>query len=268
MTPTPTAKRTDAPVDDVPAADVRGTSSPLTRVLGALAGLGAIFVAWMGLVVSPPDVVQRDAVRLIYVHVPIVTWMYVAVFACAIASGMWLRKRTDGWDTLAAAAGEIAAVFTALGLITGAIWGRPTWGVYWVWDARLTSTAILMVLLLGYLALRRYPAEPEARSRMSAVLGLLLVPNAAIVHYSVDWWRGLHQDATVSKIDVSIEGDMLFTLTAAFVVTGLVFAWLLVHRFRTGWLERGAERHHLDAALADRRADADPSAGVSVGGTR
>lgn len=248
------------------AAATATTSSPLTRVLGSLSVLGVVFLAWMGLVVSPPDVVQQDAVRLLYVHVPAVTWMYVAVFACAFASAMWLRRRTDGWDTLAAATGELAVVLTALGLVTGMVWGRPTWGVYWVWDARLTSTAILFVLLLGYQALRRYPAEPEARSRMSAVLGLLLVPNAAIVHYSVDWWRGLHQDATVSKMDASIEGSMLFTLGVGFVVMGLVFVWLLVHRFRTGWLERRAELHHLDAALADRRADADPEAGVTVGG--
>jgi len=244
------------------------TASPLTRVLGILSAVGLGLVAWLGLVSSPRDAVQKDAVRLMYVHVPSVTWMYVAVFVCAFASFMWLRKRTDGWDTLAASAAEIALVLTALGLFTGSVWGRPTWGVFWVWDARLTSTAILFVLLLGYQALRRYPADPESRSRMAAVLGLLLVPNAAIVHYSVDWWRSLHQDATVSKIDVSIEGNMLFTLAVSFVVMGVVCAWLLVHRFRTGWLERAAERHHLDAALAERRADADPSAGVAVGGAR
>jgi heme exporter protein C len=250
------------------ASPASSTASPLTRVLGTLSAVGVAAVAWLGLVASPPDRVQQDSVRLLYVHVPAVTWMYLAVFVCAGASLMWLRKRTDGWDVLAAAAAEIATVLTALGLITGSVWGRPTWGVYWVWDARLTSTAILFVLLLGYQALRRYPADPQSRSRMAAVLGLLLVPNAAIVHFSVDWWRGLHQDATVSKIDVSIEGLMLFTLAVSFVVMGVVCAWLLVHRFRVGWLERGAERHHLDAALADRRADADPSAGVAVGGAR
>jgi len=244
------------------------TASPLTRALGLLSLVGLAVAAWLGLVASPADAVQRDAVRLMYVHVPAVTWMYIAVFVCALASFMWLRKRTDGWDVLAAASAEIGLLLTGLGLFTGSVWGRPTWGVYWVWDARLTSTAILFVLLLGYQALRRYPAEPEARSRMTAVLGLLLVPNSVIVHYSVAWWRSLHQDATVSKIDVSIEGLMLFTLAVSFVVMGVVCAWLLVHRFRVGWLERSADRHHLDAALADRRADADPSAGVALGGAR
>lgn len=252
-----------------PAVDpATSTASPLTRTLGTLAIVGIVATAWLGLVASPRDRVQLDSVRLMYVHVPAVTWMYIAVLACAVASGMWLRKRTDGWDVLAAASAEIALLLTGLGLVTGSVWGRPTWGVYWVWDARLTSTAILFVLLLGYQALRRYPAEPQARSRMAAVLGLLLVPNAMIVHFSVDWWRSLHQDATVSKIDVTIEGLMLFTLAVSFVAMGVVCAWLLVHRFRVGWLERSAERHHLDAALADRRADADASAGVAVGGAR
>lgn len=260
-TPTPTA-------GPAPAAPATSTASPLTRALGVLSLVGLAAATWLGLVASPRDAVQEDAVRLMYVHVPAVTWMYIAVFVSAFGSFMWLRKRTDGWDVLAAAAAEIALVLTGLGLFTGSVWGRPTWGVYWVWDARLTSTAILFVLLLGYQALRRYPAEAHARSRMSAVLGLLLVPNAMIVHFSVDWWRSLHQDATVSKLDVSIEGLMLFTLGLSFVVMGVVFTWLLVHRFRLGWLERSADRHHLDAALADRRADADPSAGVAVGGAR
>lgn len=248
--------------------EVSSTSSPITRVLGGLTIVGVAFVAVMGLVVSPPDVVQRDAVRLLYIHVPIVTWMYVATFICSLASAMWLRKRTDGWDTLAGAAGELAAVLTALGLVTGMLWGRPTWGVYWVWDARLTSTAMLMVLLLGFLALRRYPVDPDTRARMSAVLGLLLVPNAMIVHYSVDWWRSLHQDATVSKMDVSIDDTMLFTLMAAFAVATIGFTWLLIHRFRVGWLERRAEGRHLDEALAARRADEDTSAGISIGGEK
>ncbi len=266
MTATPTTPASTTTGGPDPAEDQgpTSTSSRLTRTLGWLALAGTAFVTWMGLVASPPDVEMQDSVRLMYVHVPAVTWMYVAVFGCAFASAMWLRRRTDGWDVLAASCAEVATVLTGLGLITGAVWGRPTWGVYWVWDARLTSTAILFVLLLGYLALRRYPAEPEARSRMAAVLGLLLVPNAAIVHYSVDWWRGLHQDATVSKLDVSIEGSMLFTLATSFVVAGIVVAWVTVHRFRTGWLERRAESHHLDAALAARRADADASAGIDV----
>ena len=244
------------------------TSSRLTRTLGWLSIAGAAFLAVLGLVVSPADVLQRDSVRLMYVHVPVSTWMYVGVVLCALGSVMWLRKRTDGWDALAASAAEVATLLVGLSLVTGMVWGRPTWGVYWVWDARLTSTAILFVLLLGYQALRRYPTDAASRSRMSAVLGLLLLPNAAVIHYSVDWWRSLHQGPTIKRLDATIEGSMLFTLFTGFVVIGLIAAWLLVHRFRLAWLERRAEQHQLDAALADRRADTDPSAGVALEGTR
>jgi heme exporter protein C len=263
---TPTPK----PSTDVPPRRDTGasTSSRLTRVLGWLSTVGVVALAVMGLVVSPADVIQQDSVRLMYVHVPAATWMYAGVFLCSFASFMWLRKRTDGWDTLAAASAEIAAVLVAIALVTGMVWGRPTWGVYWVWDARLTSTAVLFVLLLGYMALRRYPTDPVSRSRMSAILGLLLVPNAAVIHYSVDWWRSLHQGPTIKRLDATIEGSMLFTLFLGFVVVGIVAAWLLVHRFRLAWLERRAERHQLDAALAERRADTDPSAGVAIGGPR
>ena len=247
---------------------IETTASPLTRVLGTLSLVGVAVLAVMGLVVSPADVVQEDSVRLMYVHVPVSTWMYAGVALCTVSSVMWLRRRTDGWDALAAAAAEIAAVLVGLSLITGMAWGRPTWGVYWVWDARLTSTAVLFVLLLGYLAVRRYPADPEARSRMSAIVGLLLLPNAAVIHYSVDWWRSLHQGPTIKRLDATIEGSMLFTLFLGFVVIGVIAAWLLVHRFRLAWLERQAEQHQIDAALADRRADTDPSDGVAVGSTR
>jgi heme exporter protein C len=244
------------------------TSSDLTRALGWLSVVGVVALVVMGLIVSPADIRQADSVRLMYVHVPVSTWMYVGVAITTLGSIMWLRRRTDGWDALAASAAEITTVLVGLSLVTGMVWGRPTWGVYWVWDARLTSTAILFVLLLGYQALRRYPTDAASRSRMSAVLGLLLLPNAAVIHYSVDWWRSLHQGPTIKRLDATIEGSMLFTLFLGFVVFGVLGAWLLVHRFRVAWLERRAEEHHLDAALADRRSDTDPSAGVAVGGTR
>ena len=259
MTPSTSAPQTST---------ASSTSSKLTRILGWLAAVAVAFLAVMGLVVSPADVLQQDSVRLMYVHVPVSTWMYAGVLLCSLSSAMWLRKRTDGWDTLATAAAEIAALLVALSLVTGMLWGRPTWGVYWVWDARLTSTAVLFVLLLGYLAVRRYPTDPASRSRMSAIVGLLLLPNAAVIHYSVDWWRSLHQGPTIKRLDATIEGSMLFTLFLGFVAIGLVAAWLLVHRFRLAWLERQAEQHQVDAALADRRADADASAGVALGGSR
>jgi heme exporter protein C len=237
------------------------TGSRATRVLGLLILLGSVLGAYLGLVTSDPEVVQGDAVRLFYVHVPVVSLMYVPVLLCTVASVMWLRRRTDGWDALASSSAEVAAVFVALGLVTGALWGEITWGTYWTWDARLTSTALLFLLLLGYLALRRYPAEPESRSKISAVVGILLVPNAILVHYSVSWWRSLHQDAT-RGFDTSMEGNQLTTYAVAQAVFVLVLIWLSIHAFRNAWLALQAERSDLEHALAERVADDDPTGGM------
>jgi heme exporter protein C len=184
---------------------------------------------------------------------------------------MWLRRRTPGWDALAVAGAELGVVFGALTLLTGSIWGKPTWGTFWTWDARLTSTSLLEVLLIGYLAVRRVDPSPSGGSARASILGLLLFPNVLIVHYSVDWWRSLHQPATITRLDPTIEGTMLFTLMLGIAVFSLVFAWLLVHRFRVGWLEEQAERTGLEQSLAARRAEAsvdpDPApAGAGVGG--
>jgi heme exporter protein C len=168
---------------------------------------------------------------------------------------MWLRKRTAGWDALAEAGAEVALVFSVLTLGAGSLWGRPTWGTYWTWDARLTSTAVLVALLIGYLALRRLELDPDARSTRAAVLGLLLVPNVVVVNRSVEWWRSLHQKSTLVRLDPTIEGNMLVALMVGFLALGLVFAWMMVHRFRIAWLEQQADRLDLDAALAERRAE-------------
>ena len=248
------------PTPDVPA----HTGSTATRALGVLALASTVLLALYGLVWSPADVEMEDSVRLMYVHVPSATYLYVGCFITTVASGMWLRKRTPGWDALAGASAEIALVFSAITLGTGSLWGRPTWGTYWTWDARLTSTALLAALLAGYLALRRLDVDPDARSTRAAVLGLLLVPNVIVVNRSVEWWRSLHQDSTLVKLDPTIEGDMLVALMVGFLAMGLIFAWLLVHRFRVAWLEYQSERIDLDVALAARRAEATGEAGAGA----
>jgi heme exporter protein C len=225
-------------------------------VIGLLALAGLALLALYGLVISPADREMEDAVRLMYVHVPSATYLYVGCFITTLASGLWLWKRTPGWDALAEAGAEVALVFSFVTLLTGSLWGRPTWGTYWTWDARLTSTAVLTALLVGYLALRRLDLDPDARSTRAAVLGLLLVPNVVVVNRSVEWWRSLHQDSTLARIDPTIEGDMLVALMVGFLALGLVFTWLMIHRFRVAWLEQQADRVDLDAALAARRAEA------------
>jgi heme exporter protein C len=244
------------PAVDPSGADVPAhTGSPVTRVLGVLAAVGTVALAIMALAVTPADEVQGEAVRMLYIHVPAAIAMYLCVVLLGLGSAMWLWRRTAGWDVLASASAELGLVFTSLVLVTGMLWGRPTWGVYWVWDARLTSTALLAVLLAGYLALRRVPSDPVSRSRRAAIAGLLLVIDLPIIKWSVDWWRTLHQDETLTIPDAKIDGIMLFTLFLGMVVGLLVTTWLLIHRFRVAWLEQEVEHGGLDLALAERRAE-------------
>ncbi len=241
-----------------------GTGSVATKVLGVLALVGIALLGFLSFVVSGPDTELGETVRLIYVHVPSATLAYVGCALVTFGSAMYLWKRTQGWDVLAHAAAQLAALYTALTLATGSLWGRPTWGVYWVWDARLTSTAMLLLLLLGYLAIRRVPADAGLRAKRSAVLGCLLVPNVIIVNRSVEWWRTLHQKSTLVQLDPRIEGWQLFTLFFGFVVGGLVFAWLLIHRFRVVWLEQELEESGLAVAIEERRAEAGLTAPAEV----
>ena len=243
------------------------TGSKATRALGALSLAGLALLLGYSLVWSPADVVQGDAVRIMYVHVPTAIVAFGACGITSLASAMWLRKRSEGWWVLGGAAAEVGLVFTGLCLLTGSIWGRPTWGTYWDWDPRITSTTLLFILLVGYLALRQVDNESgdaAQRGMRGAIVGLLLLPNVAIVHYSVDWWRSLHQPATITRLDPTIEGTMLFTLVLGIAVFSVVYVWLLLHRFRVGWLEERAGDRGIDQALIDRRAEA----GVGSGGSQ
>lgn len=233
-----------------------GTGSRGTRVLGALTLVGLALLAFLALVASPADAEMGDTVRLMYVHVPVVTAAYLGVLLATVGSVLVLWKGSEWWDLVSAAAIEVATVFTALTLATGMIWGRPTWGVFWVWDARLTSTAMLLLLMLGYLAVRRTTDDPAARAKRSAVVGLLLLPNVVIVNRSVEWWRSLHQDPTLITLDPKIDGLQLFTLVFGIALASVLFVWLLVHRFRLAWLQQRAEEADLGIAIAARRAEA------------
>jgi heme exporter protein C len=239
------------------------TGSTATRGLGAVVLVGAVALLAFGLLFSDPDVIQQDAVRLMYVHVPAAICMYLGVGALGLGSAVWLKRKTEFWDLLAVAGAEIGALFTALTLLTGMLWGRPTWGVFWVWDARLTTTALLLVMLIGYLALRKLPGDATVRARRASITGLVVVLDLPLIHYSVEWWRTLHQGATISRLDPQIDGLMLFTLMLGMVVGALAFTWLMIHRFRVAHLEEQVEQHGLDVALDARRAEAGRPAGGS-----
>ena len=232
------------------------TGSVATRRLGVLALLALGVALAFGLVFSGPELEQRDAVRLMYLHLPSILIAYLGFFITMVGSIVYLRSGSTFWDLLAGAAAEIGVVFSAFLVISGALWGRPTWGVYWQWDPRLTSTTVMFLMYLGYLALRRLDLPPDVRSRRAAVLGIVSFANVIVVRYSVQWWRGLHQGQTLG-VDTQLDGLMLFSLFLAAVAFLLVAAWLLIHRFRVAWLEHQVERLSFQRALAERRGDVD-----------
>ena len=235
----------------------------LTPVLAVLTVGSLAILAVLGLWVAPPDALQGDAQRLMYVHVPVVMVAYLAFGVTTLASVLYLWKRTrhPQWDRLAAASAEIGVLTTALTLALGSLWGRPVWGVWWTWDARLVTTAVLLFLYLGYLALRRTISDPDVRARRSAFAALIAFVDVPIVHYSVEWWRSLHQESTLlpdGRLDPQIEGDMLIALLWGIGALLITYAYLLVQRYRLAALEEGFEGRALEAAIAERRAEADP----------
>lgn len=232
-----------------------GTGSGGTRVLGAISLIGVAVVAFLAFIATPADSDMGDVVRLIYVHVPIVSIAYLGILIATVGSIAFLWKKSEWWDLVAASAAEVSTVFIGLTLVVGMIWGRPTWGVYWVWDARLTSTLVLFLLLLGYQAVRRTSVDPLVRGKRAAIVGLLLLPNVVIVNRSVEWWRSLHQEPTLLRLDPTIEGLQLFTLMLAMAVVAVLFVWLTVHRFRLAWLQDRVDRRWLVDAIDERRSE-------------
>jgi heme exporter protein C len=234
-----------------------GTGNRTTRVVGLAALLCVGLLLVFGLVVTPPDVVQGQLVRLIYVHPAVSTWAFAAFGVTALASMLylWPRTRSRLWDLVAGASAEIGVVLCALSLATGSIWGRPSWGVWWTWDARLTLTALLCALFLGYLALRRTGGVIESRSKRSAIAGVLFAVVVPIDHYATEWWRTLHQGDTLLRANPLIHGSQLYTMLLSFLTFGLIYAWLLLHRFRLEQLEERLETDGLEQALAARRAE-------------
>jgi heme exporter protein C len=228
------------------------------RLLGPVTLVLLALTFWLGLWVTPPDKVQGNLARLLYVH-PAIAWvaLYVSFGTATIASALylWRRSRSIVMDRVAHCAMEISVVFILLTLITGSIWGRPTWGVWWAWDARLTSTAILGVFALAYLALRRANDDPELRARRSAVFAIVAAINVPIIHFSVDWWKTLHQGATVFTQDgnLLVHGIMLWTLFISLFAFTLLFFWLLRARYRLEVMRSERFNASLDEALAERR---------------
>ncbi len=192
-----------------------------------------------GLVLAPSDYQQGDSYRIIFIHVP-AAWMSMFIYMVMAGAGaiglVWKIKLAD---IMAASCAPIGASFTFLALVTGSLWGKPMWGTWWVWDARLTSELMLLFLYLGYIALQAAIDDTRTAARASTVLALVGVVNIPIIHYSVVWWNTLHQGATVTKLGApSIATSMLIPLLVMALAFKLYFITVVMMRARTTLLER------------------------------
>jgi len=219
--------------------------------LGFAAAVLLLATVVIGLAVAPPDAVQGDVQRLMYVHVPAAWLAYLSFFVVFVASIAYLRTGRTRWDRMAAASAEIGVVFTALTIALGSLWGKPVWGTWWTWDPRLTTTAVMLLIYLGYMAVRRLPDSPTRRGRWSAVVGIVGFVDVPIVHFSVVWWRSLHQPATVLRPGApTIAGSMLAALLLGVLAFSVLYAYLMTLRLRVARVEERLTGEAIAARIA------------------
>lgn len=210
---------------------------------GALAAVIAAQV--LGFMTSPPDRDMGHLQKIMYVHVPAAWNSFMAFFVVFVCGMLYLWRGAERHDLLAASAAEVGALFTALTLILGSIWGRPTWGIWWTWDPRLTSTAVLLLIFVGYLALRAFVDDPERRGQWSAAVGVLGALNVPIVYMSVKWWRTLHQLPSSSS---TVDPAYAWSLRANGIAFLLILIYFIMRRYEAAQLERAAE-HAEEAGM-------------------
>ena len=186
----------------------------------------------------PIETSQGFPQKIMYLHVPSVITTYLAFFIVFVYSIAYLWKRELMFDHIAKASAEVGLIFCALVLITGAIWGRTTWGTYWVWDARLTTTLLLFLIFMGYFLLRMSVNDRDKEARLASVLGIIGFLDIPIIHKSVEWWRTLHQPSTLFKVDSgeakpSMPPELLYPLMASTLVMLAFYLYLLLLRYQT-----------------------------------
>jgi heme exporter protein C len=224
-----------------------------TRLLGWAALVAVVMATFVALRVVPPDVNQGDAQRIMYPHVASAWIAYLSFGVTALAGIGWLWKRDPRFDAVAVSGAEVGVIFTASAIWGGMMWGQPVWGVMWQWeDPRLTTTALLLALYVGYLLLRRLTDDPERRATRAAIVGIVAALDIPIVHFSVEWWRGLHQTATIGSPERALDpaAPMVFvgTLLGMLAAFTLVWLYLMIRRYQ---LAR-AEAARLEAARVER----------------
>lgn len=231
-----------------------------TRVLGIIGLLAVIAAAIFGLFVVPPDANQGDAQRIMYVHVASAWLAYLSFGVTALAGLLYLWKRDLRFDAVALAGAEVGVMFTAFAIWGGMMWGKPVWGTFWQWeDPRLTTTALLLALYVGYLLLRHLTDDPMRRATRAAIVGIVAAIDIPIVHFSVIWWRGLHQTATFADptkiLHPSAPGLFVLALMGMLSAFTLVWGYLMIRRYQLARIAWQIEEHgRLGRITAARRA--------------
>ncbi|MGH7828929.1 MAG: cytochrome c biogenesis protein CcsA [Candidatus Binatia bacterium] len=219
-------------------------------VLGVLALVFVLAGAYFALVVAPPDAYQGEVYRIIYLHIPSIVAAYLSFFIMFVGSCLflfWKREKRD--DILAYSAAEIGVLFTGLVIVEGMIWGKPTWGVWWTWDARLTLTAILFLIFVGYLMMRSLIDDENRSAVYGAVLGVIGFLDIPLIHMSVYWWRTLHQPPSILRPDkVTIDWSMRWVVLFNMIAFIILSLYLLSQRIRLAETEEEIKRLKLYGA--------------------
>jgi heme exporter protein C len=213
-------------------------------LLPALTGVAMMAMLVGAVIAAPREVIEGDVQRLMYIHVPSASaGTYFAFLIAAASSAAFLISRDIRWDAVARSAATVGVLFTVITLATGAIWGKPIWGVYWTWDARLTSTLVLLLIYTAYL-LARSVAGPndEQAARYSAIFALIGFLDIPLIHFSVDWWRTLHPQRIIFDPRPAVPGEMLLVLLIAFIAITLLMLWLVALRSDTEQLVQRTDR--------------------------
>jgi len=214
--------------------------------IGLLTLVGAFIYA-------PADALQGDVQRIFYIHVPMAMCAYLAGGVVALAGLIYLKTRNLFWDVIARCSAEIAVLFTTLVLVTGSLWGRPGWGTWWSWDARLTTTLVLWFIYVGYLMLRSYVGEPERAARYSVLVGVLGAVDIPIVHVSVEWWRTLHPQGIIDSASgtPALPASMLAVFLVGTITMLLLYVLLMLVRVRLELLDVTMTRLEEERAEAE-----------------
>ncbi|HEX7101961.1 MAG TPA: cytochrome c biogenesis protein CcsA [Nitrolancea sp.] len=213
---------------------VKGKSSWASGVglwLGLLTAITMAIGMYLGLVWAPTDAIQGNDQRIFYIHVPMAWVAFLAFGVVFLAGIMYLWKRALVWDQIARSSAEIGLVFTTLVLVSGSFWGRPIWGTWWTWDARLTTTLLLWFIFLGYFMIRAYAGDRGRAATYSAVIGILGFCDVPIIYESVNWWRTLHPQSVINITSAHMPGQMVLALMVCLLAFTLFYGYLMIQKF-------------------------------------